>query len=255
MSKQQAASKKWNALSYDAQMNFVSAKGKQIFELLYPQPQERILDLGCGTGDLTNQLWDLGSDPTGMDFSHDMVAQAALKYPQIKFVQGDGQRFQFDQPFDAVFSNAALHWMKDAKSAAGCIYASLKTGGRFVAEFGGHGNVAVINNGIQTVLHSKGLTAASPWYFPTIGEYTSLLEEAGFEVSYAQLYSRPTPLNGGEQGLRIWLETFADHLFDQFSKEEKQSIYKRIEEQIKPSLWKEGRYVADYRRIQIIAYK
>ncbi len=247
--------KRWDAKRYDQQMPFVSGQGGPILDVLNPQAGEHILDLGCGTGDLANTLHERGCKVIGMDYSQDMIKRACAKYPELTWVQGDGQDFSFDEPLDAVFSNAALHWMKDASAVIASVYQSLKPGGRFVAEFGGKGNVQSIMDIVSNVFHKRGLSVTFPWYFPSIGEYSSLLEEAGFTVRYAALFDRPQPLSNGSAGVRGWLEMFADACFEGLSWQEKNALLDSITEQAKPSLWKEGQFVADYVRLQVSAYK
>lgn len=141
----------WKAYDYDRQLSFVSAYGKGVAELLAPQPGERILDLGCGTGDLAYEISASGALVTGMDDSAEMMERAKSKYPELTFMTGDGQNFETETPYDAVFSNAALHWMKDAAGVVRSVYGALKPGGRFVAEFGGKGNIDGIYQALKTV--------------------------------------------------------------------------------------------------------
>lgn len=248
----------WNADLYDDKLNYVSHFGKGIVELLRPQKGERILDLGCGTGDLSYEISKSGAMVTGMDASTQMVVKAREKYPSIPFIVGDGETFRTNEKYDAVFSNAALHWMKDAEKVVESIGLALHPGGRFVAEFGGEENVQTVIRGIEEVLYQEygvNATKRNPWYFPSIGEYSALLERYGFNVQYAHHFHRPTVLPDGEKGLLHWLDGFANDFFPEFSKEEKIVIYEKIKDKIQPDLYKDGIWEADYKRIRIIAMK
>jgi trans-aconitate methyltransferase len=248
----------WNSERYDNKLAFVSEYGKDVMQLLQPQHGERILDLGCGTGDLSYEIAKSGAVVTGMDLSSEMIAQAKVKYPQLLFEVGNGEQFEFTEKFDRIFSNAALHWMKNAESTISSIHCNLKLNGRFVAEFGGHGNVAAIVNAINEVLHEqRGITAdeRNPWYFPTIGQYSSLLEQHGFSVLYAQHFSRPTLMSDAEHGLSIWLDSFTDPFFYDFSSDEKKHAYSAIAQKTRSQLFYDGAWHLDYKRLRISAIK
>jgi trans-aconitate methyltransferase len=248
----------WNADLYDDKLSFVSSYGKGVVELLQPQKGEKILDLGCGTGDLTYEISKSGAIVTGSDFSGEMIEKARKKYPQIPFIVANGETFRTNEKYDAVFSNAALHWMKQATKVVESVELVLNPGGRFVAEFGGQGNVQTVIRGITEVLSQEyGMNVAerNPWYFPSIGEYSTILEQYGFRVSYAHHFDRPTPLTDGEKGLNHWLDSFADDFFPEFPKEEKIVIYEKIKNKIQSTLYKDGIWEADYKRIRIVAIK
>jgi trans-aconitate methyltransferase len=248
----------WNAELYDDKLSFVSDFGKGVVELLHPQKGEEILDLGCGTGDLTYEISKSGAIVTGSDFSREMIEKACEKYPHIPFKVENGETFRTNKKYDAVFSNAALHWMKQADKVVESVGLALRSGGRFVAEFGGQGNVQTVIRGITEVLSQEyglDVTERNPWYFPSIGEYSMLLEQHGFKVSYAHHFDRPTPLADGEKGLNHWLDSFADDFFPKFSREEKMIIYRKIKNKIQSDLYKDEIWVADYKRIRVVAIK
>lgn len=248
----------WNADLYDNKLSFVSLFGKGLVELLQPQPGERILDLGCGTGDLAYEISKSGAAVIGMDFSDQMIEKACAKYPQLTFMVGNGENFRTQEKYDAIFSNAALHWMKQAPKVIESVHLALKSGGRFVAEFGGKGNVQTIIKGITDILLEEyGIDSSNrnPWYFPSIGEYSTLLESYGFKVSLAQHYNRPTPLIDGDKGLNHWLDSFADDFFPEFTKEDQIILYKKIKEKVRPYLYQDNQWVADYKRIRVVAVK
>ena len=164
----------WDSSLYDDRHSFVWKKVGDLVELLAPQPGERVLDLGCGTGHLTAQIAARGAVTTGLDASVSMIAQARQNYPKLKFALGDASAFRFDDPFDAVFSNAALHWIPDAAGVIANVARALKPDGRFVLEMGGKGNIARIVKVLSEVLREAGCAPRNPWYFPSAGEYANL---------------------------------------------------------------------------------
>lgn len=248
----------WQATHYDDKFGFVSGFGHDTLALLRPRKDERILDLGCGTGDLTNEIAQSGADVTGMDMSENMLEAARGKYPHIPFVAGNGEDFRHQSEFDAVFSNAALHWMTRADDVAANIWNALKPGGRFIAEFGGQGNIACVLDALSGVLaEDYGIDAAArnPWYFPSIGQYSALLERTGFRVAYAAHFDRPTAMPDGEAGLRHWLDGFAGRFFHGLTDAEKQAAYARIESKTRPALFEDGCWRLDYSRLRVAALK
>ncbi|MFS0558946.1 class I SAM-dependent methyltransferase [Brevibacillus sp. 179-C9.3 HS] len=247
----------WNAGLYDAKMNFVSEYGKGLMDWLHPDAGESILDLGCGTGDLCAQLTLAGANVTGIDFSADMIEAARQKYPQLAFAVADAHTFRTEVRYDAVFSNAALHWMKRPAEVIETIWLALAPGGRFVAEFGGKGNCGQITQALRTVLERKDISAdeRSPWYFPSIGEYTTLLEKQGFHVVLASHFDRPTTMADGDRGLSHWLNSFCSPFFAGLSSDEIQQVCNDVTDLLRPSLFQDGRWVLDYKRIRVVALK
>ncbi len=248
---------KWDPDNYDNKVGFVSEFGKEVLGLLAPVPGESILDLGCGTGDLTYEIFKLGTKPIGIDYSPTMIKKACEKYPGIPFYVDFAETFRLKETVDAVFSNAVLHWVTRASLAIESIYLALKEGGRFVAEFGGKGNVDMVIKAIYEVLSKYKIDAAklNPWFYPSVEEYTSLLESQGFKVKEAYLFDRPTKLKGEERGLRDWLDIFFGIFFEELSIYEKEEAYSSIEEILRPSLFRDGSYFADYVRIRVKAVK
>lgn len=239
----------WNPGDYAENARFVSDLGMPVVELLAPRPGERILDLGCGDGALTIKLQALGCDVLGVDASVDMV-EAARKLGLTARVL-DGAALPFDAEFDAVFSNAALHWMKNPAAVIAGVWRSLKPGGRFVGELGGYGNVAKIVAALEQALSGHGAAAASPWFFPSTGEYQALLEARGFSVESIRLFPRPTPLPGdvGE-----WLKTFGHPYLEKLPDSEKSRVVARVVEILRPQLCDPtGTWVADYVRLRFHA--
>ncbi|MEH1864814.1 MAG: class I SAM-dependent methyltransferase [Nostoc sp.] len=247
----------WNTDLYEDKHAFVWQYGDNLLKVLNPKPGESILDLGCGTGQLTEKIAQAGAEVTGIDRASSMIETARQNYPHLRFDVADARDFQVLKPLDAVFSNAVLHWIKEADAAIASIHQALKPGGRFVAEFGGKGNVQAIVTALYSALEAIAISpqALNPWYFPSIGEYATLLEQQGFDVTYATLFARPTPLTEGEAGMANWLEMFADAFLAGLSADQKIQIIRTVEEYLLPTLYQEGNWTADYWRIRIVAIK
>lgn len=246
----------WNTELYEAKHSFVWKLGEGLIELLDPKPGERILDLGCGTGHLTERLTKSGASVTGLDVSPDMIGQARQNFPGIPFVLADATKLAFDAEFDAIFSNAALHWMTDAASVASGMARALKPGGRLVAELGGKGNINRIMNAIEAVvrrLHGGEMPEPRSW-FPSIGEYAAILEQRGLEVRFARIFERPTPLDG-ESGMEHWLEQFKGYYFDGLDARTRRRAMAEVAERLRQELYTEDGWFADYRRLQIVAVR
>jgi trans-aconitate 2-methyltransferase len=243
----------WNPGLYDDKHSFVWKHGAVLLDLLAPRPGERILDLGCGTGHLTARITEAGAEAVGIDSSSAMIEDARRLYPHIRFEFADARSFAFPDPFDAVFSNAVLHWIKEPEPVIARVRDALRPGGRFVAEFGGRGNVKAIVAAFQGAARAIGLgNWEHPWYYPGIGEYAPLLEQAGLEVTAAALFDRPTILEG-EEGIRHWVAMFACDLLGQVPTGEQDAFFHHVEEVLRPSLYRDGQWFADYRRLRIVA--
>ena len=248
----------WDVNLYNEKHGFVHKYGADLIELLDPKKGECILDLGCGSGQLTDKISSFAEQVIGIDSSKEMIVSSKKLFPDIKFYHMDAQSFEFEQSFDAIFSNAVLHWVKDQKIASKNVFKHLKVGGRLVVEFGGYGNVATIIEALKSsLLDHQFLKNAKleRWYFPKISTYASLLEEIGFEVVYAQLYDRPTLLESKEAGIKDWIEMFGSHFFDGIENEDKNTILNEVQNKVKASCFKDGNWFADYRRIRVVAHK
>jgi trans-aconitate methyltransferase len=244
---------RWDSALYDDRHSFVWRAGASLVDLLDPQAGERILDLGCGTGHLTAKIVETGANAVGLDSSTSMIAQARQNFPELKFVLSNARDFRFDEPFDAVFSNAVLHWIQEPEAVIRCVAAALRPGGRFVLEMGGKGNVARIKTAIEDVLREAGKTPRCPWFYPSAGEYATLLEKCGFEVRMARTLERWTKLEHPERGLREWIEMFAGAYFEGIPAGEREPLLGSIEERLRPVLYREGYWWADYRRLRVEA--
>lgn len=250
-------SQHWNATLYDSSHDFVAKFGEGIFSWLQPQSGEHILDLGCGTGDLAPKIQACGVKVLGVDSSAEMIATAKAKFPTIDFQQADARDLPFSSQFDAIFSNAVLHWVPEKEKAIASMYRSLKKGGRIVLEFGGKDNIQQIWTALKMVLQKRGYAEnanISFWYFPSIGAYATLLEEQGFSVVRAEHFARPTLLKG-ENGLKDWLLMFTDNFFAGIAAGEKADILEEIATALKPTHFVDGQWVADYKRIRVMAVK
>jgi trans-aconitate methyltransferase len=247
----------WNPELYEARHSFVWQLGEGVIDLLDPKPGEKILDVGCGTGQLTQKIAERGAAVTGLDSSPDMIGQARQNFPNLRFVLHDAAAMQFAGEFDAVFSNAALHWMLDAASVARGIARALRPKGRFVAELGGKGNINCIEHAIGTVAARYFAVDALPQkrtFYPSTGEYATLLETCGLEVRMAQLFDRPTPLEG-PQGMEHWIRQFKWYYFDPLPRDQAETALRETIALLRPSLCREGQWYADYRRLRIVAVK
>ena len=247
----------WNPEHYDNKLGYVSELGKGVVSLLDPKSGEKILDLGCGTGDLTHEIAMSGASVIGIDQSNTMIQQARKKYPHITFIIGNAEELDMNQQFNVVFSNAALHWMKNPSKVTEGVYGILLPGGRFVAEFGGKGNVGVVIDALERTLSELGINTRNknPWYFPSIGEYTSLLEKYGFQTTYALHFSRPTAMPDGELGLVHWLNGFAGSYLQDLDLPDRSNVIQNVIELCRPILYRNGQWYIDYKRLRVIAEK
>jgi trans-aconitate methyltransferase len=231
------SAKQWDAAGYESNDRFVWEYGKGVLSLLAPREGERILDVGCGTGHLTGQMAEAGALPHGIDASPAMIAQARQNFPKLSFQLVDASQYESGPVFDAAFSNAALHWMPDASGLVRAVARALKPGGRFVGEMGGKGNITAISIAIRSEIKN---------YFPSVSEYSEVLERNGFEVTMMTLFDRPTPLENGEKGLREWIEMFRG---------DNTRPVEEVEAELRPRLFRDGRWVADYRRLRFVAVR
>lgn len=231
--------------------------GADLIELLDPRAGERILDVGCGTGHLTARIAEVGTEVLGSDASPAMIKQARENYPLLRFEVLDALEMDLGNQFDAVFSNAALHWITEPEIAASRIIDALKPGGRLVAEFGGKGNISAIIAAIHHARKQIGapVTGGEPWYFPSADEYALLLERLGFMVKSAQLFNRRTPMEEGEEGLRDWFQVFGERLLMGLTESERNRVLSRVEEDLQATMFKNGTWVADYVRLRVTAAK
>ncbi len=241
----------WNPHSYAAHARFVSDLGEPLVQLLAARPRELILDLGCGDGALTEKIAGCGCSVIGVDSS--LPQLQAAKERGLNVVAMDGHQLGFQRRFDAVFTNAALHWMKQPETVAACVANSLKSGGRYVGEFGGRGNVEKIRCSLHAALKRRGIDPASidPWYYPSPEEYLELLSNAGFTMTYIELIPRPTKLPGDILG---WLEVFAQPFTRSVAEGQRESFLEEVRSEL--ATWLRdtvGNWYADYVRLRFKA--
>jgi trans-aconitate methyltransferase len=245
-----ASRQTWSAAGYDEHARFVSELAGPVVEWLNPRPGERILDLGCGDGAVTAALQAMGVEVVGVDTSEALLAAARARDLDVRLM--DGQALDFHGEFDAVFSNAALHWMSKPEAVIAGVHRALKDGGRFVAEFGGHGNVAAIVTAMRATARRRGgeEALAGPWFFPTPKVYAGMLAAAGFEVRRIDLFPRPTPL---KSGMKEWLKVFRLPFFAQYGPS-MDEVLDEVEDLLRPVLCDaDGNWTADYVRLRVEA--
>jgi trans-aconitate 2-methyltransferase len=187
-----------------------------------------------------------------------MIEQARRNFPRLHFEIADILAPPLVSGFDAVFSNAVLHWVKDAEQAVENIACMVKPGGRFVAEFGGHGNVRRLLRAVFAALEQLGVDEPqrlNPWYFPTVGEYAAVLERHGFEVSYAALFDRLTALDPGAEALAQWLQMFGPTFIEELDSTRRAEFVRLTEDHAREHLFRDGVWHADYRRIRVVAVR
>lgn len=248
----------WNASLYDNKHSFVFKYGEDLISMLAPQAGERILDLGCGTGHLTHRISLTGARVTGIDNSASMIGKASAIFPDIDFRVMSATDFHFDETFDAIFSNAVLHWVLDKEAAVDRIIRHLRPGGRFVLEMGGKGNVEDIVVNTRKVLTRHGYyknATTQLWYFPSLGEYTSLLEKKGFRINYASHYDRPTELQDTENGIKDFLKMFGNAFFRNIPEQDIDPVLEEIQESVRPTNYRDNKWYGNYKRLRIEAVK
>lgn len=243
----------WNPKDYDQNARFVTQLGMAVVELLDPQPGERILDLGCGDGVLTRKLVDFGCLMVGVDTSPEFIVAARGLGLDARLI--DGQALPFHEEFDAVFSNAALHWMKDMEKVIDGVFKALKPGGRFVAEMGGKGNIERIEKATRRALRKRHLEkkVPEPNVYPSPEEYRALLEKRGFKIQFMEHFDRPTLL---PKDIKAWIKTFRKNHIDAVDPPEREAFLTEIQEEVRPFLCGvDGRWSADYVRLRFSAFK
>ncbi len=240
----------WNAKHYAEKAGFVARLGEGVLEWLAVRPGERILDLGCGEGALTDMIREAGAVVLGVDEAPSMVEAACRRGLQV--LRGDMHTLALSEQFDAVFTNAVLHWTRDIDAVVNGVRQHLRPGGRFVGEFGGFGNVAALTVAVQAAVQLRGQSrSAFAWYFPTVEEFCEVLERQGFTIHRCELIARPTRL---EAGIGAWLETFALPFVKHLPEAERQAVFATATELLEGVLRdSKGIWFADYWRLRFHA--
>lgn len=246
----------WDAGTYTQNFSFVHQYGNAVLELLDIAPGMTVLDLGCGNGALTEKLRELGAQPVGMDASIQQLDQARSLHPELEFFQGDATDFTLENPVDAVFSNAVFHWIDREKQPLmlACIARALKPGGQLVFEMGGYRCGGAVHDALARAFAKRGLDYKMPFFFPTVGQYAPLLEEAGLLVTHAFLFDRFTPLKG-DDGLVDWIRMFVKKPFEGMDEGLQAEICREAAERLKPTLYRDGTWYCDYVRLRCRAVK
>lgn len=243
----------WDPQAYGRNGAFVHGLAGGVVEWLAAQRGERILDMGCGDGQLTERVGATGASVVGVDTSAEMVAAARSR--GIAADEAGAEALPYpDAAFDAVFSNAALHWVRDQDAMMDEVRRVLKPGGRFVAEMGGHGNIAAIRVGLMAVLarHGYGNREDGVNYYPTAEAYASRLARHGFNVRRMALIPRPTALP--ESGMAGWLRTFRRGVLDSLPETVRDAVVEETVALLAPALRdEEGNWTGDYVRLRFIA--
>lgn len=247
----------WNPDLYRSNHSFVYNYGRDLLELLNPEKDDEILDLGCGTGELTNEIFTHSKKIIGIDASAKMISKAKKKYPDITFLNIDALKMDYHNKFDKVFSNAVFHWVFEQEIFLNKIYDSLKPGGRLIFEMGGKDNAAVILDNIKKSLFKRSYHSNAEkqiTFFPSVAEYASLLEKSSFTVRYALYFDRDTELSG-ENGLKNFITMFYSGLFEGVEEKVREEILDEVENNVRPLLFRNGKWYADYKRLRMIAEK
>ncbi|HEX2916649.1 MAG TPA: methyltransferase domain-containing protein [Chloroflexia bacterium] len=246
----------WKPSLYNQNAIFSGIQAQDIITLLNPQEGEVILDIGCGTGRLTAAIAESGARSIGIDNSPNTIEAAQAAHPGLEFHLADTRYFHFPFSFDAIFSNTNLHREPDADEVVANIARALKPGGRLVVELEGRGNlqhlIRAAREAVQEILQFQ---IEPNWYFPSIGDYTYLLERHGLYPQSAVLFDHPTRLENGAEALRNWLKMFAGSLLENVPWEKTTPVYERIEEKLRDTLLLNGQWYIDYKRLRVVAVK
>lgn len=248
----------WDARLYEKQHDFVFNYGRSLVEELNPQSGEYILDLGCGTGQLTQKIKESGAQVLGIDNSSEMILKAKTNFPEIDFRVLNATEFISDKGFDAIFSNATLHWITDQQKVIDCMYRNLKKGGRLVVEMGGQGNVNTITQALRETLRDFGHEENAQkqvWYFPSPATYATLLEQRGFIVAKSLLFPRDTILRNSTEGMQKWLKMFSIRFMTGLSEKEADAVIEETVSRLKNACYDNECWHADYVRLRITAIK
>ncbi len=249
---------RWDAEAYDRGQGHVSRLALELIGMLRPRDGERILDLGCGTGVLAGEIAASGASVVGIDNASSMIVQARRNHPDIDFVVADAVELTFLDEFDAVFSNAAIHWMERPDRVMASVWRALRPGGRFVTEFGGEDNCRGVVEGVLAARATHGYDSGpdvNRWYNPSADEFERLLRSVGFRVEFADYFERPTKLEGGAEALAEWLRIFGEGLLRGIRESDRAAVVAGAEDRLRPQFYRDGAWVIDHRRLRVKASK
>ena len=246
----------WNADTYAKDFSFVHQYGNGVLELIDTSNAKTAIDLGCGSGALSGKLRDMGFDVTGIDSSPEQLAIARRDFPDINFIEADVVSFKVEKPADVIFSNAVFHWIDKDKQLdmLHSINASLANGGQLVFEMGGYGNNKLIHRELRKAFERHDLEYRMPFFFPSIGEYSAMIEKEGMLVTYAVLFDRPTALKG-DDGMASWISMFIRTPFEGVDEETENEIIDEAVKNLRNDLFKDGIWYSDYVRLRMKAIK
>ncbi|WP_294502361.1 trans-aconitate 2-methyltransferase [uncultured Victivallis sp.] len=238
-----------------AETNVISEYGKTLMVHVDTSPGQKILDLGCGTGDLTAVLAANGADVLGIDNSAEMIVKARYSHPELMFAEIDALELPYDEEFDTVFSNSVFHWIPDVDHLLAEIRRALKPGGKLVCEFGAASNIATMRQAFAAASARHGREYRERFYCPTPDEFFDRLKAARFEPERVLEFDRQTPLPGGADGLRHWVCRFLKSDLEPFSASVQEQILTEVETACRPLLWNGSEFIVDYRRLRAVAFK
>ncbi len=247
---------KWNSELYDNAQNFVSKYGKGLIDFIPCKENQSILDLGCGTGDLTSEIYDrLSTNIIGVDASGEMIAKARNKYPNIYFDVCDATKLHFENEFDVVFSNAVFHWIPNQNNLHKSIYNALKKDGVLICEFGADKNIYNITSAFANAISKYNDIYYSPFYFPTVKEHSEVVKNNSFIIDKIYDYDRPTVLPNSSLGLRQWVYQFFSEALNKYNERQQEEILCSVENQLRTTMFDGEKWTADYRRLRLVAHK
>ncbi len=245
---------KWDSTLYDNKHGFVAEYGKSLLQFVPQDPKQRILDIGCGTGTLTQELSKLCRYVLGTDSSAEMIERAKKQYPHLDFQVTDALALPWQGEWDVVFSNAVFHWIADHDLLLSNIRRALKPGGYLVCEFGAFGNISVIETAFSLIVEELGYPYRSKFNFTTVQQFGTLLEKNGFAIEQLYDYDRPTPLQDGSAGLENWARQFFAAELEAIPARLHPELFERLQQMTSAKLWNGKEWVADYRRMRAVAY-
>ena len=244
----------WNASLYDQKHDFVAEYGAELLKFIPENAEQSILDLGCGTGALTACLAGMGRRVLGADSSPEMIERARALHPELEFVRCDALNLPYAQQWDVIFSNAVFHWIGDHGALLQSIHRALKRGGLLVCEFGAEGNIAAIEGAFAKACAELDVAYRSRFNFPSPERFRALLQENGFTIDHISAFERPTELKDGASGLSNWMRQFYAGELALLPLGMRSGVLQAVEDETRAALWNGSAWVADYRRLRVVAH-